>query len=36
MPAAAGFIQTNSADAPQYFNEPTWTEKFPSATGFHQ
>jgi len=21
-------------DAPQYFNEPTWNEKFASATGF--
>jgi hypothetical protein len=36
MPAGAGFSQTSSGDAPPYFNEPTWNEKFPSATGFHQ
>jgi hypothetical protein len=24
------------SDAPPYFNEPTWTEKFPSASGFVQ
>jgi hypothetical protein len=23
-------------DAPAYFNQPTWNEKFPSATGFVQ
>ena len=21
-------------DAPEYFNSPTWNEKYPSATGF--
>merc|ERR1719420_1224037 len=30
------FLGAVTADAPPYFNEPTWTERMPSAGGFLQ
>merc|ERR1719454_325065 len=33
---AASASATRMADAPPYFNEPTWTERMPSAGGFVQ
>merc|ERR1712032_1531267 len=33
---AASVSATRLTDAPPYFNEPTWTERMPSAGGFVQ
>merc|ERR1712222_120845 len=33
---AASVSATRVTDAPPYFNEPTWTERMPSAGGFVQ